>query len=205
MTTAWYTPQPFSPIPVGRSSQANSADPPSRPIPSSGLSDVEDDPEEDKEGIIQSVEYLCTLIDKEVERGVSLQRIVIGGFSQGCAVSLVAALGSRYASQVAGIVGLSGYLPIPKYIKYQRHAFQERERSMSGVRHENDGRMRVFLAHGTKDMLVPVRIYRETKERIEKMLGQSSLEGHEYDGLGHVSCGAEFRDMCAFLEKAVPA
>jgi lysophospholipase-2 len=46
-----------------------------------------------------------------VKRGVPPQRIVVGGFSQGCIVSLLLGLGGRYAGRVAGIVGLSGVLP----------------------------------------------------------------------------------------------
>lgn len=41
------------------------------------------------------MEYLCTLIDGEVEKGIKPERIVVGGFSQGCAISLVTGLASR--------------------------------------------------------------------------------------------------------------
>ena len=131
MTQAWYTPTAFSPIPVGRSSAAV------------GEEEEEEEEEEDEDEILQSVEYIYGLVDEEVKRGVDLNRLVVGGFSQGCAVSVVAGLAGRYKGQFGGIVGLSGYLPQGKKIRRERESY---------VR----GQMKVFLGHGTKDMLVPV-------------------------------------------------
>jgi predicted esterase len=184
MSTAWYTPTSFSPIPVGRSSNPDDQ------------SEAEDDDEFHEQGedeILESVEYVCGLIDEEVKRGVEVDRIAVGGFSQGCAVSLVLGLTSRYSGKLGGIVGLSGYLPRGKKIKAGRERFNREENKMG-----------VFLAHGTRDMLVPMRVFRDTKARVQRTVGEEVLEAHEYEGMGHVTCGPEFRDMCAFLEKVVP-
>jgi predicted esterase len=187
MSTAWYTPTAFSPIPVGRSSKP------------------EDEGEEDEfneEGeneILESVEYVCALIDEEVKNGVPVERIVVGGFSQGCAVSLALGLASRYAGKIGGVVGLSGYLPRGPKIRAGREQFKKNG--------EGKGVMKIFLVHGTKDMLVPMRVFRDTKARVGYTLGENEnelLECHEYEGMGHVTCGPEFRDMCSFLEKVVP-
>jgi predicted esterase len=64
--------------------------------------------------------------------------------------------------------------------------------------------MRLFMGHGTRDMLVPMRVFRDAKSRIEKVVGGDVMECKEYEGMGHVTSGAEFRDMCGFLEKVVP-
>ncbi|TVY94462.1 Acyl-protein thioesterase [Lachnellula willkommii] len=178
MTQAWYTPTSFSPIPVGRSSAALGQE-------------EEEEEDEDEEEILQSVEYICCLVDEEVKRGVDLKRIVIGGFSQGCAVSVVVGLAGRYKGQFGGIVGLSGYLAKGKKIRRERENY---------VR----GQMKVFLGHGTKDMLVPMRVFRDTRARVGKTVGEEALEVHEYEGLGHATSGTEFRDMCDFLERIVP-
>jgi lysophospholipase-2 len=182
MSTAWYTPTSFSPIPVGRSS----SDAPKEENEDEGFD------EECEEEILASVEYLCKLIDEEVERGVKLDRIVIGGFSQGCAVSLVTALASRYAGKLGGVVGLSGYLPRGKRIREERAKFVK------------GGEMKVLLAHGMKDMLVPMRVFRDAKASIESTVGEGVVESHEYEGMGHVTSGVELRNMCTFLEKVVP-
>ncbi|EHL01254.1 putative Acyl-protein thioesterase 1 [Glarea lozoyensis 74030] len=132
-TNAWYTPTAFSPIPVGRSSSGNASDSEHR----------EDHNEATQLEILESAEYICTLVDQEIENGIDVERIVIGGFSQGCAVALITGLGSRYAGKIGGIVGLSGYLPDGKVI----------ENAMKST--EGDGKMKLFLAHGARDMLVP--------------------------------------------------
>lgn len=182
MSTAWYTPTSFSPIPVGQSS-----------APDDQSEDDDEFAEEGEDEILASVEYVCGLIDEEIKRGVEVGRIVVGGFSQGCAVSLVLALTSRYSGQIGGVVGLSGYLPRGKKIKAGREKFSREE-----------SKTKIFLAHGTKDMLVPMRVFRDTKARVQRTVGESVLEAREYQGMGHVTCGPEFMDMCAFLENVVP-
>lgn len=186
MANAWYPPTSFTPIPVGRSSQS-----------SIQKEDGEDDEfnEEGEDEILQSVEYLCGLIDEEIKKGVRQERIVIAGFSQGCAISLVAGLASRYQGKIGGVVGLSGYLPRGKTILEGRRRYQKEESGKG---------MRIFLAHGTRDMLVPMRVFRDTKARIVSTVGEEVLESHEYEGMGHVTSGPEFRDMYEFLERVVP-
>jgi lysophospholipase-2 len=148
--------------------------------------------EEGEDEILASVEYLCKLIDEEVSRGVKLERIIIGGFSQGCAVSLVTALASRYAGKLGGVVGLSGYLPRGKKIREARAGYVK------------GGHMKFFMAHGTRDILVPMRVFRDAKARVESTVGEGVMESHEYEGMGHVTSGVEFRDMCTYLEKILP-
>ncbi|KAG9230867.1 putative acyl-protein thioesterase 1 [Amylocarpus encephaloides] len=134
LTNAWYT-HAFSPIPGGKSSQ-------NEPTRNDGNTD-EGDPVEGE--ILKCVEDLCSLIDEEIEASVDVKRIVIRSFTQGCAISLVAGLASRYGRHIEGVVGRSGYLPDGK-----------------GTRREMEGHIKVeeamkaFLAHETKDMLVPV-------------------------------------------------
>jgi hypothetical protein len=46
--------------------------------------------------------------------------------------------------------------------------------------------------------------YRDTKARVAHTVGEEVLETYEYEGMGHVTSGPEFMDMCAFLERVVP-
>lgn len=142
-----------------------------------------------------------------MERGVELGRVVVGGFSQGCAVSLLLGLAGRWKGEIGGVVGLSGYLP------RGRRAWEGREELRKG-RVANQGgegegkageiKMKVFMGHGTRDMLVPMRVFREARERVKYTVGEENLESHEYEGLGHTASGKMFRDMCVFLEKIIP-
>jgi predicted esterase len=162
------------------------------------------------------------LVDQEVARGVRPSRIVVGGFSQGCVVSLLLGLGGRYAGRVGGVVGLSGALCSGGTIERAKgeEAWRKGEMGGDGGRVKGgEGRadktkMRTafFLAHGTKDFLIPMRFYRKTKERLGRLLGEGTdgvgdgrLECHDYEGMGHGTCGQEFLDLCGFLERVVPA
>jgi predicted esterase len=98
------------------------------------------------------------------------------------------------------VVGLSGYLPRGRQIRRQREGYVK-DGTKEG---EGSGKMKVFLAHGTKDMLVPMRVFRDAKSRVAHTVGEEQIEAHEYQGMGHVTSGPEFRDMCAFLEKIIP-
>jgi hypothetical protein len=72
-------------------------------------------------------------------------------------------------------------------------------------------RTEFFLAYGTREFLFPIRSYWKTKERLGQPLGGNDkgnggvrLECHEYEELGHATCGQEFLDFCGFLERVVP-
>jgi len=176
-STAWYLPTRLSPFP------------PSRP-------ELEDD--EDQEGMMASVAYITTLIDDLVAQGVHEQRIVVGGFSQGHAMALLTGLLSRkYAGKLGGLAGLSGYLPLIEQIPSLRE-----EAGLSKVVNDE---VKIFLARGTKDMLVPKRYHRLCCEGLYGLgIKEEQVVIHEYEGMGHVMGGAELRDLCAWLEKVLP-
>lgn len=179
MMQAWYTPTNLSPFA------------PSRP-------ELEDP--EDEEGMLSSVEYVDSLIDACVSKGIPPNRIVLGGFSQGCAMSLLTCLTSKkYAGKLAGIAGLMGYLPLSDKIQHLR--------AKEGLP-PHVGEVSMFLAKGQKDQLIPRRVWNITLREL-KALGmedypEGSMEVHEYEGVGHGLTGAVLKDMCAWLERIVP-
>lgn len=63
---------------------------------------------EDEAGITRSQAYVHSLIAKEIEKGIPSERIVLGGFSQGGAMSLMS--GVTAPTRLGGIFGLSCYL-----------------------------------------------------------------------------------------------
>ncbi|EKG10672.1 Phospholipase/carboxylesterase [Macrophomina phaseolina MS6] len=94
MQRTWYKPTPLSPFPSQRPEL--------------------DDPE-DEDGLKQSVAYMETPIDDLVANGFPPNRIVIGGYSQDCVVSLLTGLiSNKYAGEVAGVAGLLGCIPLPR-------------------------------------------------------------------------------------------
>lgn len=174
--TAWYQPTRLSPYP------------PSRP-------ELEDD--EDEEGMLRTVTYLTSLVDDLVAKGIPSQRIVLGGFSQGHAMALLTGLISKYAGKLGGLVGLSGYLPLPERIVPLREE--------AGLPKDINGQTPVFLARGTGDRLVPRRFHRLCYENLYKLgVKEEKVTLKEYDGMGHVMGGTELRDLCEWLEEIVP-
>ncbi|KAM6496174.1 Phospholipase/Carboxylesterase domain containing protein [Amanita muscaria] len=70
---------------------------------------------EDEAGMLQTSRQLNELITAEVNTGIDASRIVLGGFSQGGAMSLLT--GFTCARKLGGIAVLSGWLPFYKKIK----------------------------------------------------------------------------------------
>ena len=66
----------------------------------------------DPEGTTESISYITDLISKEVESGIPVDRIVVGGFSQGGHIALRTAL--QHPTKLAGCAAMSTWLePTP--------------------------------------------------------------------------------------------
>lgn len=75
-----------------------------------------------KKKIANSFYLVNRFIREEVDNGIPANRIVIGGFSQGCVLSLLAGLTSEY--KLAAIVGCSGWLGLSDKIASVRKKFK---------------------------------------------------------------------------------
>ena len=73
---------------------------------------------EDETGIRISEQAIQALIARENARGIPSSRIVLAGFSQGCAMTLHT--GIRFKEKLAGLMGLSGYLPLIDMAAHER-------------------------------------------------------------------------------------
>ncbi|RME83213.1 MAG: carboxylesterase, partial [Zetaproteobacteria bacterium] len=96
--------------------------------------------DEDVSGIRAAIQSVHALLDAETMRGIHPARIVLGGFSQGAALSLAAGL--RYRASLAGIVAFSGYLPLAD--------------ALASELAPEARRTPIWIGHGTEDDLVPV-------------------------------------------------
>lgn len=72
---------------------------------------------EDREGIIASEVIIRQVINQQVAAGFSPQTIFLAGFSQGGAMALFTGL--QHNTALAGIIALSGYLPLATEINGQ--------------------------------------------------------------------------------------
>jgi predicted esterase len=64
----------------------------------------------DEAGLLEAVASIKKIVDEEVKAGIPLDRIVVGGFSQGGAVALL--YSCLAGEKMAGFIGLSTYLPL---------------------------------------------------------------------------------------------
>lgn len=132
--------------------------------------------QEDHLGIQNAQIQISALIHRENERGVPIERIFLGGFSQGAAVSLY--VGLRFPQRLAGIIALSGYLPMANFL--------DKERSSSN---ENTP---IFMAHGTLDPIVPISLGILSREKLTS-LGYN-VDWHDYF-MGHQICPQEMDEL----------
>ncbi|MDW5443433.1 carboxylesterase [Polaromonas sp. SM01] len=135
---------------------------------------------QDETGLRQTQAAINTLIAREIERGIPASRIVIAGFSQGCAMSLMTGL--RYPERLAGIMGLSGYLPLADKLAAER----------SPASHG----LPIFLAHGRHDGVVPLVAATATRDALTALA--YPVEWHEY-AMEHSLCQEEVADINAWL------
>jgi phospholipase/carboxylesterase len=139
---------------------------------------------EDEAGLRASVGEIEALIAREKQRGVPASRIVLLGFSQGCAMALLTGL--RHGERLAGIAGLSGYLPLAA--------------STAAERSEANRDTPLFLAHGTQD---PVVTYpRGTASRDALAQLGYAIEWHDYP-MPHSVCPEEIADLQRWLREVL--
>lgn len=136
--------------------------------------------QEDEAGLRQSQAQIAALIEREVARGIPPQRIVLMGFSQGCAMTLMTGL--RYPARLAGLVCLSGYLPLASKLAAERHAA--------------NADVPIFMAHGRMDPVVQIARGTATRDALAR-LGYA-VEWHEYP-MQHSVCMEEVADLNAWL------
>ncbi len=139
---------------------------------------------EDETGLRASVVDVQALIDREIAAGIPASRIVLAGFSQGCAMTLLAGL--RAPQRLAGLVGLSGYMPLAA--------------TAAAERHEANRDTPVFLAHGRFDPVVPFVRGEATRDLLLE-LGHP-VDWHAYP-MQHSVCEEEILHLQAWLLKVL--
>ncbi|XP_018765673.1 acyl-protein thioesterase 1 isoform X2 [Serinus canaria] len=147
------------------------------------------DSQEDEAGIKQAAENVKALIDQEVRNGIPSNRIILGGFSQGGALSLYTALTTH--QKLAGVIALSCWLPL-------RTSFPQGP--ISGVNKD----IAVLQCHGDCDPLVPVMFGSLTVEKLKTMINPANVTFKTYSGMMHSSSLEEMMDVKQFIDKHLP-
>ena len=139
---------------------------------------------EDEAGLRKSQAAVEALIEREKARGIPAERIVLAGFSQGCAMTLQTAL--RHPQTLAGLLCLSGYLPLNAKLAAERHP----------ANHDTP----VFLAHGRSDHVISLARAEQSRDAL-LALGYP-VEWHEYM-MQHSVCAEELDDIALWLGRVL--
>lgn len=139
---------------------------------------------EDEAGLRNSQKLVEELIAEQKAQGIPANRIVLAGFSQGCAMTLQTGL--RYQERLAGLMGLSGYLPL--------HATAANEVN------DTNRDVPIFLVHGRTDPIIPIARAEQSRDMLLS-LGYP-VEWHEYM-MPHSLCAEEVHDISVWLRKVL--
>ncbi len=117
---------------------------------------------EDVEGIESSQKILEALIDHEIEQGISSDKILLAGFSQGGVIILHTGL--RYTKPLGGLLALSTYLALPDRLATEANSA--------------NSNTPIFMAHGTMDPIIPLQQGQDSSDQL-KQAGYP-INWHEY-------------------------
>lgn len=134
----------------------------------------------DTKQLMQSAEAINRLIEREQERGVASERIVVAGFSQGGAVAYQ--VGLSYPKPLAGILGLSTYFASAKTIEPS----------------EANRQIPIKIYHGVSDPMVPEVLGRQSVTTLKEMGYEPEYQTYPMD---HSVCMEEIVDIGAFLRR----
>ena len=137
---------------------------------------------EDAAGIRASAAAVTKLVDREIERGMPANRIVLAGFSQGGAIALQTAL--REPRALGGVLALSTYLPLAAALPTERSAA--------------NAAVPIFMAHGSVDPVLPLALAERSRRTLEG-LGYS-VDWRVYP-MPHSVCAAEIEAIDEWLAR----
>jgi phospholipase/carboxylesterase len=136
---------------------------------------------EDEAGIRESEALIRGLVEQENSRGIPCEKMVLAGFSQGCAMALHTGL--RLDQSLAGIMGLSGYLPLADSVAAERQPANQNTP--------------IFMAHGTLDPVVVLARAQASRQRLQDM--GYDVRWKTYP-MPHSVCPEEVVDISNFLK-----
>ncbi|MGM8885000.1 alpha/beta hydrolase [Psychrobacter sp. 1U2] len=132
--------------------------------------------------IEKSSQQIRDLIQREIERGVKPEHIVIAGFSQGGAVAYHVALG--YPQRLAGLMTLSTYLATNDSLKY------------SDINKD----LPILIEHGMQDPVVPVVLGQQAQQLLTDK--GYNVEYHTYP-MAHQVCMPQIQNIGKWLNKVL--
>uniref|UniRef100_A0A7S1UW47 Phospholipase/carboxylesterase/thioesterase domain-containing protein n=1 Tax=Grammatophora oceanica TaxID=210454 RepID=A0A7S1UW47_9STRA len=142
---------------------------------------------ENCKGIEESRDKILAILEKEHSAtGLSYERMVLGGFSQGGALSLWT--GMQLNKKLAGVLMMSSYLPAAKKFTVS----------------EENKETPILHCHGTADPLVTFEMAKKTEKALTEQKGVTEYELIPFEGLQHSVNMAEIGIAKNFLKRILP-
>lgn len=139
---------------------------------------------QDEAGIRDSAETLKQLIEREHDRGVDYDRVVLAGFSQGGAIAMHTAM--RFPEKLAGLMALSTWMPLEATI--------DGEVMQSPESQPRD--LPVLMAHGSFDPMLPIAVGQHARDIMQK--AGFNVQWHEFP-MAHAVCAEEIAEIRRWL------
>ena len=127
-----------------------------------------------------SANFINAFIQRELDRGISSERIILAGFSQGGIVALYTGLRSKH--RLSGILAISTYLHDP--------ANTEKEQTDENLA------LPIMMAHGTMDQMIPIPQAATSRENLIRM--GYDVRWFDYP-MGHEVCMEEIAEISRFF------
>ncbi|XP_036903117.1 acyl-protein thioesterase 1-like [Sturnira hondurensis] len=131
---------------------------------------------EDELGIKQAAANVKALIEQEMKNGIPSKRIILGGFSQGGALSLYTFLTTQ--QKLAGVTALSCWLPLRAALP---------QGPISGVHRD----ISILQSQGDYDPLVPLMFGSLTVKKLITLVNPANVTFKTHEGMMHSSCQQE--------------
>ena len=136
----------------------------------------------DTEQLLKSAQAVRLLIDREIERGISSEKIIIAGFSQGGAVAYQVAL--TYPQTLGGILAMSTYFATKDSIRPAAE----------------NSHLPIQIYHGVYDPIVPETLGRQSVQVLKSM---GYTPGYKTYAMEHSVCVEEITDISSWLQARI--
>lgn len=137
---------------------------------------------EDEKRVISSSKMIHQIIEDEIKAGISSNKIILGGFSQGGALAIYTAI--TFPQKLAGVFSMSSWIPL--YKQFPGNVVCDKSTPF-------------LLCHGDKDPIIPYLWGQMATVLMKNTL--TNVEFKTYNGLEHKTSDEEFQDVKQFIEK----
>ncbi|QLQ82379.1 hypothetical protein HG537_0H01410 [Torulaspora globosa] len=139
----------------------------------------------DTEGVFKSLDVIQRFVQEQIDSGIKPENIIVGGFSQGAAISLAATM--TLPVKIGGFISLSGFCCT----------------SQDSFNHTSSKNLAtpVFHGHGDQDPIVPLKNGQRARDFYTRDCGLINYTFKTYPGLEHSTCPQEMVDLIAFIKK----